>query len=202
MNSLKKPPFLTRKQGVALTRLARRTIEAAFDGSDAGSKFLPELEAPELRMECGTFVTLTKRGMLRGCIGNILPHGSVIDSVRRNALNAAFKDFRFPTLGRDELTEIHIEVSILTLPEKLKYSGADDLLSKLKPDIHGVIIEKGGASVTFLPQVWEQLPAPEKFLSNLCAKAELPANEWKGGTLNVQTYEVQYFDEPELRPGE
>ena len=194
MNGAEKPQFLTHEQGIALTHLARQTIEAAFDRNGVESPLPPELDAPELRQERGTFVTLTKNGMLRGCIGNIMPRGSVIESVKRNALNAAFRDFRFPPLTRDELGEIHIEVSILTLPEKLEYSGAEDLLAKLRPGIHGVIIEKYGASATFLPQVWDQLPDPAEFLSRLCMKAGLSANEWRNGSLQVQTYEVQYFE--------
>ena len=202
MDSSDRPQFLTQSQGIALTRLARQTIAAAFEGSGKEPPLPAELQAPELRAERGTFVTLTKHGTLRGCIGNILPHGSIIESVKRNALNAAFRDFRFPPLTRDELDEIHIEVSILTLPERLEYSGADDLLAKLKPGIHGVIINKHGASATFLPQVWEQLPDPREFLSRLCMKAGLSANAWKDGDLEVQTYEVQYFDEPEPRSGD
>jgi len=201
MDTQEKPQFLTQEQGIALTLLARQAIEAAFEQTDTEPPLPPELDAPELREERGTFVTLTKHGMLRGCIGNIMPRGSIVESVKRNALYAAFRDFRFPPLTRDELDEIHIEVSILTLPEKLEYSGAEDLLAKLRPGVHGVIIEKDGASATFLPQVWEQLPDPAEFLSRLCMKAGLSANEWKNGTLKVQTYEVQYFDEPEPRSG-
>ncbi len=198
MKTQEKPKFLSQQQGVALTRLARQTIEAAFNQTAPEPPLPKELDAPELRAERGTFVTLTRNGMLRGCIGNIIPRGSIIESVKRNAINAAFRDFRFPPLTRDELKDIHIEVSILTLPEKLEYSDARDLLSKLRPKVHGVIIEKDGASATFLPQVWDQLPEPEEFLSRLCMKAGLPANEWKSGTLKVETYEVQYFDEPNL----
>jgi len=197
MNSSDKPRFLTQQQGIALTRLARQTIAAAFEGKEVSSELPPELQAPELQEERGTFVTLTKHGMLRGCIGNILPQGSIIESVKRNALNAAFRDFRFPPLTHDELHDIHIEVSILTLPKRLEYLSADDLIHKLKPGVHGVIIKEGMASATFLPQVWEQLPSPEEFLTRLCLKAGLPGNEWKTGRLEVETYEVQYFDEPE-----
>ncbi len=197
MKSSDKPQFLTQEQGIALTRLARQTIASAFEGKEVASELPPELQAPELQEERGTFVTLTKHGMLRGCIGNILPNGSIIESVKRNALNAAFRDFRFPPLTHDELPDIHIEVSILTLPKRVEYLSADDLIQKLQPSVHGVIIKEGMASATFLPQVWEQLPSPEEFLTRLCLKAGLPGNEWKTGRIEVETYEVQYFDEPE-----
>jgi len=90
---------------------------------------------------------------------------------------------------------VDIEVSILTEPKLLEYRDSSDLLSKLRVNVDGVIIRKGSASATFLPQVWEQLPKPEEFLAHLCMKAGLPANTWKKGALKVKTYQVQYFDE-------
>ncbi len=190
-----RPGFITEEQGRALTVLARQTIRAAFDHGTSSIKLPEVLRHPALQQERGTFVTLTKHGMLRGCIGNIEPQGPIVESVQRNALNAAFRDFRFPPLARDELDEIEIEVSILTYPEVLEYEDADDLLAKLRPGVDGVIIRKGMASATFLPQVWEQLPDRREFLSRLCMKAGLPAGEWKNGTLEVKTYQVQYFHE-------
>ena len=88
-----------------------------------------------------------------------------------------------------------MEVSILTLPKPLEYDDAPDLIQKLRPKIDGVILRKGGASATFLPQVWDQLPDPEAFLSHLCAKAGLASNQWKKGDLEIQTYQVTYFEE-------
>jgi AmmeMemoRadiSam system protein A len=93
------------------------------------------------------------------------------------------------------LDQVHVEVSILTLPKALDYSDADDLIQKLRPKIDGVILRRGGASATFLPQVWDQLPDTESFLSHLCAKAGLPSDQWKNGDLEVQTYQVTYFEE-------
>jgi len=58
-----------------------------------------------------------------------------------------------------------------------------------------VIVKKGYASATFLPQVWEQLPHPEDFLSQLCMKAGLVADQWRSGDLMVRVYQVQYFEE-------
>jgi len=65
----------------------------------------------------------------------------------------------------------------------------------LRPGIDGVIIKSGSASATFLPQVWDQLPQPEPFLSHLCMKAGLSADQWRKGDLEVQVYQVQYFEE-------
>ena len=87
-----------------------------------------------------------------------------------------------------------MEVSVLTEPEPLEYKNAQDLLDKLRPDVDGVIIKKGLARATFLPQVWHQLPEKEVFLAHLCNKAGLPENCWEEGGLKVYTYQVQYFE--------
>lgn len=189
--------FLSSSQGQALVKLARETIRAAFR-KDVGEVPADLSKQPALNAHRGTFVTLTKHGMLRGCMGNIIPRDSIIESVRRNALNAAFNDYRFSPLRQDELDDIHVEVSILTRPRLLNYSGPHDLVSKLEPGVDGVIItSREGASATYLPQVWKQLPDPGEFLSRLCRKAGLPGDAWRRGRLEVQTYRVQYFDEPD-----
>ena len=117
--------------------------------------------------------------------------------MRVNAINAAFRDPRFPPLSRDELNRIKIEVSILTNPRPLEYKDAQDLLAKLRPGIDGVIIKKGFHEATFLPQVWEQLPRKEDFLTHLCLKAGLDGDAWRRGDLEVSTYQVQAFEEEE-----
>jgi AmmeMemoRadiSam system protein A len=184
---------LTKEQGELLLSVARKTIEARLFNRD----IQPEkgLENEKYLEKRGTFVTLTTNGNLRGCIGHIIPQESLIDGIRENAINAAFKDPRFAPLSKEEWDKVKVEISILTEPIPLKYSGADDLLMKLKPGIDGLIIEKGYQSATFLPQVWDQLPDKEEFLRHLCMKAGLSANEWKKGTLTVYTYQVQAFEE-------
>ncbi len=184
------------EQGQALVRLARKTIENALGlhGEDEG---LPEnpLDQDVMREKRGVFVTLTRHGQLRGCIGFLEARESVVDAVRHNAMNAAFSDPRFPPVNDLEVVDLDIEVSILTEPAILQYDDSFDLLKKLKPGIDGVIIRSGLHSATFLPQVWEQLPEKEEFLSHLCLKAGLPANAWEKGTLEVLTYQVEYFEE-------
>jgi len=185
---------LTKEQGRILLNVARETIENTLLGrkeKESEDKDLP----PILHERRGTFVTLTIDGNLRGCIGHIIPHESIIEGVRINAINAAFRDPRFPPLSRDELDRIRIEVSILTNPRPLEYKDAEDLLNKLRPGIDGVIIKKGFHEATFLPQVWEQLPRKEDFLTHLCLKAGLDAEAWRGGDLEVSTYQVQAFEE-------
>ncbi len=185
---------LTEKEGEYLLGVARQTIEEELLGRKKPER--QEGNLPALFQEQrGTFVTLTIRGGLRGCIGHIIPQESLIEGITVNAINAAFRDPRFRPLTREEWKNVKIEISILTEPGLLSYTGADDLLKKLRPGIDGVIIKKGPRQATFLPQVWEQLPEKEEFLGSLCLKAGLDGDAWRQGDLEVSTYQVQAFEE-------
>ena len=186
---------LTAEEGEYLLSVARQTIEEALfhrtgEPTEGGSGFSSKFS--ERR---GTFVTLTMDGQLRGCIGHIIPQESLIEGVKINAINAAFRDPRFKPLAREEFDKIQIEVSILTEPKPLAYEDGKDLLMKLRPGVDGLIIKKGARQATFLPQVWEQLPDKKAFLTHLCLKAGLDADEWTRGELRVSTYQVQAFEE-------
>jgi len=186
------------QQGRALVRLARRTLNEKL-GRPMDKSQVRALDTaladPEFETRCGTFVTLTIKGRLRGCIGSLEPDDAIREGVRENALNAAFHDPRFPPVTNRELDKIDIEVSILTRPRVLAYTDGKDLAVKLRCGTDGVIIRKGYARATFLPQVWDQLPRPEDFLGHLCSKAGLAANAWQAADLEVLTYQVQYFHE-------
>lgn len=191
-------PALTSEQGAALVSLARRTLVEHFAKASApgdSDASAPALADPALQAHCGTFVTLKYAERLRGCIGSLSASAPIVSGVRENALNAAFRDPRFSPLKKDELADVRIEVSVLSEPVPLDYANAADLVTMLRPGIDGVIIKKGYASATFLPQVWEQLPQPESFLSHLCMKAGLPADQWRDGDLKVLVYQVQCFEE-------
>jgi AmmeMemoRadiSam system protein A len=181
-------------EGKELLAVARRTIEQKLFNRKAPQK--SDAEIPDMfREHRGTFVTLTKGGNLRGCIGHIIPQESLIEGIRVNAINAAFRDPRFKPLTLEEWKDVKIEISILTDPKPLAYSGADDLLKKLRQGQDGVILKKGYRQATFLPQVWEQLPRKEDFLTHLCLKAGLDGEAWKNQVLDVSTYQVQAFKE-------
>ena len=185
-------------QGRVLVKLARQTILDKLDRAAAqppAEDLLAALDDDRFTLSCGTFVTLKIKGRLRGCIGSLTSTESVIDGVKRNAINAALHDPRFSPLSKDELERTQIEVSILSEPQPLAYRDGQDLIKKLRPQVDGVIIRKNHASATFLPQVWEQLPGPEDFLTHLCMKAGLPSDAWKNSELEVLTYQVQYFEE-------
>ncbi|MBN1276643.1 MAG: AmmeMemoRadiSam system protein B [Deltaproteobacteria bacterium] len=191
-------PVINQDQGRALVRLARKTIMERFGrhlaGADADS--LKTALKDEIFNICrGTFVTLTIGNELRGCIGSIEASEPIRESVRRNAIRAAFNDFRFMPLSEDEVDQIDIEVSILTEPLPLDYADSSDLTARLSPKTDGVIIKKGSAAATFLPQVWGRLPQPELFLSQLCRKAGLQGDAWRDDRLEVSTYQVQHFEE-------
>jgi len=186
------------EQGKILLDLARQTIMEKL-GLKIDKKSADQLSAAlrdnQFNTHRGTFVTLNIDGGLRGCIGNISDSDSVKDGVRKNAANSAFHDPRFPALSKDELKKIKIEISILSEPKPLKYKDGADLTKKLKVNVDGVILRKGMAGATFLPQVWKQLPKPEEFLAHLCMKAGLPADAWQNRDLEILTYHVQYFEE-------
>ncbi len=193
---------LSPELGASLLQLARQTIAGAFQtsnilsgGATTAPPVDPRLDHPALQEKRGTFVTLKINQQLRGCMGSLAATESIRNSIQRNAATAAFRDRRFPGLTRAELGQVHIEVSILTDPQPLEFTDSDDLLSKLRPDIDGVIIRRDAASATFLPQVWQQLPRKELFLEHLCRKAGLPGDSWKQPGLKVFTYQVQYFEE-------
>ncbi|MBW2589673.1 MAG: AmmeMemoRadiSam system protein B [Deltaproteobacteria bacterium] len=187
---------LSQKQGQVLVKLAHKTIMEKLGKkmpSDKARQLSDALTDNCFKENRGTFVTLKIDGRLRGCIGSLTSNEPIRAGITRNALNAAFRDPRFPALTADEFEHVDIEISILTKPQPLEYTDISDLLSKLRVNVDGVIIRKGRAGATFLPQVWKQLPEPDIFLSHLCAKAGLSADSWKNTKLEVSTYQVQYF---------
>ena len=123
-----------------------------------------------------TFVTLHLEGALRGCIGSLIAHRSLLEDLIHNAKAAAFEDPRFYPLSQEEFQRVCIEVSLLTDPEEIIYIDKEDLLSKVTTGVDGIILQKGDRKATFLPQVWEQLPTFEQFFSHLCQKAGLEAS--------------------------
>ncbi len=187
---------LSKEDGRLLLKLARENILREFGKENEDCDALKaKVSSLVLKESRGTFVSLHKKGDLRGCIGNIEPVKTVWKGIKENAKHAAFNDSRFSPLSYKELKHTTIEVSILTCPEKLDYTDADDLLASLRPDIDGVIIKKQDQSATFLPQVWQQLKDPKAFLTHLCMKAGLSSDAWKSGDLSVYIYQVQLFEE-------
>jgi len=185
---------LTPEEKQTLLRLARQALEAGVRGGP-----MPRLGetslTPALRAEGASFVTLTVGGNLRGCIGALEPYQPLAEDVREHAVAAALEDYRFPTVQESELAGIEIEISRLTVPVPLEYTDADDLLAKLHPGMDGVILRDGFRRATFLPQVWEKIPAPAEFLVNLCYKMGTAPDTWRRRHLEVLIYQVEEFNE-------
>jgi len=164
--------------------LARKAVETYVkNGTKISLKLVPE----KLKEKRDVFVTLKENGSLRGCIGTLGNPQPIYGAIVDMAISAAVHDTRFEPVTKDELPHLEYEISILTEPEKLNYSSSEELLGKIRGK--GVILSKGPFQATYLPQVWEDLPEPDLFLSSLCEKAGLPSNEWKKG-VDIRTYEA------------
>ncbi|MEW5786875.1 MAG: AmmeMemoRadiSam system protein A [Pseudomonadota bacterium] len=181
------------EQGRLLLALARRAIARALDPDGEP----PPLAGPLpdwLMTRCATFVTLTKGGVLRGCIGTLEAHRPLLEDLEANARAAAFNDPRFPPLSAAELPAVRVEVSLLTPARPLDFRDEADLLARLRPGVDGVILEQGWHRATFLPQVWEQLPEPGEFLAHLKHKAGLSPDTPATG-MRIAVYAVEKFRE-------
>jgi AmmeMemoRadiSam system protein B/AmmeMemoRadiSam system protein A len=157
--------------GSALLSLARGAIEGKLLGKPAQGR-----AAPWLDQYAATFVTLTKNGELRGCIGSLEPARALSDDVAQNALGAAFRDPRFPAMTAEEWPQCRVEVSLLSAPKPLRFADEADLLTQIEAGADGLIVEADGKRGTFLPQVWEDLGDKRVFLAHLLKKAGLPAD--------------------------
>jgi uncharacterized protein len=185
---------LTEKEKTFLLTMARTTIQQAVERKPLPSLDKGEL-SPALLEQGASFVTLTKFGDLRGCIGSLEAHQSLVEDVRERAAQAALEDYRFPPVTAAEVSKLHIEISRLTPSLPLTYENPVDLPGLLHPGVDGVVLKDGFRRSTFLPQVWEQLPDPDEFLSHLCAKMGAPADLWQRKVLEVSIYHVEEFEE-------
>ena len=128
-----------------------------------------------LQAEGASFVTLHLHDQLRGCIGSTEAYRPLILDVASNAFAASQRDPRFSPVTPEELADLALSVSILSLPEAIPFQDEEDLLRQLQPGQDGLIIDDGSHRATFLPQVWEQLPDRHEFLHHLKRKAGLRA---------------------------
>jgi AmmeMemoRadiSam system protein A/AmmeMemoRadiSam system protein B len=169
-----------------LLELARKTLVAITSGADIPNV---EMKEPELQSKQGVFVTLKKRGDLRGCIGNFKPDTPLYRTVAEQTRQAAFLDHRFPRVTASEVEDIDIEVTVL-LPYRVIRDPLDWELGR-----HGIIVRRGSRQATFLPQVAEHFKTKEAMLSACCRKAHLPAMAWRDMGTTVLIYEAQVFGE-------
>jgi len=183
------------EEQIILLRLAREAMERGVRGEELLPLHLSTLP-PRLRAQCSSFVTLTARGQLRGCIGSLDACQPLAEDVREHAIAAALRDPRFPAVKEDELSGIQIEISRLTCPVPLEYRDPDDLLLRLRPHVDGVILRVDlHRRGTFLPQVWAKIPDPAEFLDNLCYKIGLEPDAWRRNHFDALTYQAEEFRE-------
>lgn len=163
-------------------------------GFESGRPLTVDLAAePEaLRRHRASFVTLTERGALRGCIGALQAHQPLAQDVAEHAFAAAFQDPRFPPLRPHELDGLDIKISVLGPPEPLPAADTDSLLRLLRPGEDGLILKDGPHQATFLPSVWAQLPDPRDFIAALKRKAGLPP-DYESPTLRAWHYTTEEF---------
>jgi AmmeMemoRadiSam system protein A len=145
---------------------------------------------PKLKEKRACFVTLTRIGQLRGCIGHILPVQELYKDIIENSKAAAFEDPRFSPVTEKELADLTIEISVLTIPKPFSYHTHEELLHYLGKRKPGVILSKGSAQATFLPAVWDDIHDPQVFLTHLSLKAGLGSDEWKHG-VTIQCYRAE-----------
>jgi len=178
---------ISEKNQKILLDLARRTIREYLR-----SKKIPPFETddPELKTPSAVFVTLNKHHNLRGCIGTTVPQLPLYQAVQQMAIASAFEDYRFSPVTEQELKDIKIEISVLSPLKKVK--SADEI----KPNIHGVVVRRGGRSGLFLPQVWEHFSNKEDFLNELCyQKAGLNPDAWRDPNTELYIFTVFAFEE-------
>ena len=182
---------MKKREGTTLVGLARKAIETAFTQQ--------RLDLSDYRaflQRSGVFVTLTKDGELRGCIGFPIAHFPLCQGVVNAARAAAFDDPRFPRLDPEELGAVRIEVTVLTPPTKVIVTKPAEYLKKIKVGRDGLIIKKGFYTGLLLPQVpveygWNT----ETYLEHLCLKAGLPKDAWKEDGVIIEAFQGEIFSE-------
>lgn len=182
-----------RELGRALVSLARGAVGEALGRTNGAAPAHAALDAPG-----ATFVTLTQGGLLRGCIGSLEATRPLRADVHANAIAAAFRDPRFPPLDTAEFDVTRVEVSLLSASLPIAVADEAALLHAIVPGVDGVTLEFGRHRATFLPQVWESLDEPQRFLDALKRKAGLPADFWHPG-IRFSRYTVTKWTEDELQ---
>lgn len=179
--------MLSGKGKDTLLSLARETLSSHLAG-----KSPPEVTSPpdELAALCGAFVSLHKGDALRGCIGTFEASEPLFKTVERMAISAGTRDPRFDPVTADELSEIEIEISVLSPRRPIRD------FSEIVVGRDGLCVTRGFHHGVLLPQVaTDQEWDAETFLSHTCLKAGLDANAWREGDLVIEVFEAEIFSE-------
>ena len=186
--------MLTPGAQAELLGLARGAIAGRLGQGTAPA---PERGAFPLQTQAASFVTLTRDGQLRGCIGSISAHRPLAADVAENAVAAAFRDPRFAPVTAGLLPDLRIKVAVLSKAQPMKIADEAEALARIEPGLDGLILSSAGRRGTFLPAVWDSLPEPRAFLDALKLKAGLPRDHW-AEDLTLHRFRVESFGEPEL----
>ena len=175
-----------------LLEIVKKSLDAAVTSKEL---YHPQREnAQDVLFNKGaSFVTLTKDGKLRGCIGSEKHEKSIAADLAYNAFAAALQDKRFAPVEPDELNKIDFTISLLTNFEEITFTSYEDLLSKLRPTVDGVLIRDGKRQGLFLPAVWKDIPDKQDFMTELKLKAGLSPSYWSDNikVFRFRTVEIQ-----------
>ena len=180
--------MLDADQKKELLRIARDTIRQKLEN---GTRLEVATEDEYLQKEMGVFVTLHKNGRLRGCMGSMVAREPLYLAVRNMAIASASQDYRFPTMSKEEIDEIDIEISALTPMRKISDSAEIELGK------HGVMVIQGENTGVYLPQVATETGwTKEEFMDSLCTqKARIPHDAWKTGQCDIFVFTAEVFGE-------
>jgi uncharacterized protein len=170
------PAALDRDQARTLLRIARDSIAHGLEHRQPLPVTASDYNG--VLLEYGAcFVSLHHAGELRGCIGTLEPYRPLAVDAAENAYAAAFRDHRLAPVHAGELERLDLEVHILGALQALSFSGLDDLYRQLRPGTDGLVLELASRRAVFLPVMWEQLPAPERFVAHLLRKAGITGED-------------------------
>jgi AmmeMemoRadiSam system protein A len=175
---------LSEKEKGQLKQIARDTIESVLFGTDKKPSELSET----LNEKRGAFVTVKRKGELRGCIGYIKGFLPLHETIREMAIQAAFHDPRFNPINKNEWKDIDVEISVLTPMKKI------DDVNEIEVGVHGLYIEKGSYSGLLLPQVATEHDLDRtSFLEHTCYKAGLPKDAWRSKDTHIYIFSAEVF---------
>lgn len=187
------PELYTQEEQTQLLQIARDSVKHGIESGTALAPSPGDFEE-HLQEPAAAFVTLEKRGDLRGCIGSVEAYRPLVVDVAENAWHAAFQDPRFPPVSREEYNSLTFEISVLTQPRELSFNSEDDLKSQINPGQDGLILIEGYNRGLFLPSVWEKLPDTDLFLAHLKQKAGLSSHYWSDTVRAKRFHSFEFGD--------
>lgn len=185
--------MLNHSKGKRLLEIAKNSVTSFLEGAEAPAT---EEDERELSMLSAVFVTITKNGLLRGCIGQIVAREQLHKAVYHAARSAAFEDPRFDPVTEEEVPELKFEVSVLTPFELIVVAKPDDYFKKIEIGKDGLYLEREEGTGLLLPQVAKEYHwSAEQFLIQLCYKAGLSKDDWKIKSTKIYKFQAQIFSE-------